>query len=194
MNDYCRNISQGIYFNLDGILNEVLNWNDSKIAYKFVELIYKNIEDTIFGDKDFMEIEDLMYTTLFIYYEIFKQNEDKIDFTITEEHYFKYYDVGMTSNQYRQYISKLKNCTSNSYIDYHNDLVKEVVDLNKVRNIDDKNRQILADILKTFYGPEFIVILYYIWQKLNVLWLDKELHNEILKLSDLAMENAWVIE
>lgn len=194
LGEYCYNVSQGIYFNLDGVLNEILNWNDSKIAPKFVELIYENINDTIFDVEDPMKTEDLMYSTLFIYYEIFKRNKDKIDFTKTEEHYFQYRDSGITNNEYRQYINKLKNFETDSYIDYHNELVNEVIDLNEVMSIDNMNRGILADILQTFYGAEFIIILYKIWQKLNVLWLDKDLHNKILQLSNIAKENGWVIE
>ncbi|MGJ8742319.1 protein kinase domain-containing protein [Clostridium botulinum] len=194
LDEYCYNISKGIYFNLDGILNEILNWNDSKIALKFVKLMYENINDTIFNVEGRMKTEDLIYSTLFIYYEIFKQNKDKIDFTETEEHYFKYYDSGITNNEYRQYINKLKNFKTDSYIGYHNELVNEVIDLNEVRSTDNMNRRILADILQVFYGAEFIIVLYKIWQKLNMLWLDKDLHNEIFKLSNIAKENGWVIE
>lgn len=194
LSEYCYNISQGIYFDLDGVFNEVLSWNDSVIVDKFVTSLYNNINDTIFDNKSPMEIEDLMYSTLFIYYEIFKQNKDKIDFTKTEEHYLKYHDFRITNNEYRQYINKLKNFRTDSYIDYHNKLVNEVTDLDEVRSIDNMNRGILADILQTFYGAGFIIVLYKIWQKLNLLWLDKDLHNEILQLSNTAKENGWVAD
>ncbi|MEL7597732.1 MAG: AarF/UbiB family protein, partial [Clostridiaceae bacterium] len=194
LSEYCHNISQGIYFDLDGVLNEVLSWNDSKIVDKFAVSLYNNMDDTIFSNKSSMEIEDLMYSTLFIYYEIFKQNKDKIDFTKAEEYYLEVHDNGITSDKYKNIINRLKKFTTGSYIDYHNELVNEVIDLNKVRNIDDIDRGILASILQSFYGERFIIALYNIWKRLNVLWLNKELHNEILQLSNIAKENGWIGE
>lgn len=194
LSEYCYNISQGIYFDLDGVFNEVLSWNDSKIVDKFAASLYNNMDDTIFSNKSPMEIEDLMYSTLFIYYEIFKQNKDKIDFTKAEECYLEVHDNEITSDKYKNIINRLKKFTTGSYIDYHNELVNELIDLNKVRNIDDIDRGILASIIQSFYGERFIIVLYNIWQRLNVLWLDKELHNEILQLSNIAKENGWIGE
>lgn len=66
------------------------------------------------------------------------------------------------------------------------ELVNEVVDLNEVRDIDETERGILASILESFYIVSFILALYNIWQRLNVLWLNTELHNEIFQLSYTA--------
>ncbi|ALB46964.1 protein kinase domain-containing protein [Clostridium beijerinckii] len=192
--EYCYNISKGIYFDLEGIFNEIFSWNDNNIAHRFVSALYNNINDTIFSGKDFMEMEDLKYSTLFIYYEIFKQNVDEIDFAKSEECYFEIYQNDITRDKYKNIINRLKKFTNFTYIDYHCELVKEVVDLNEVRDIDETDRGILASILESFYEASFILVLYNIWQRLNVLWLDTDLHNEIFQLSYTAKENGWTIE
>lgn len=194
LGEYCYNISKGIYFNLDGIFNEILSWNDSQIAHRFVKALYDNIHETIFSDKDFKEIEDLKYSTLFIYYEIFKQKVDEIDFAKSEEYYFKIHQNFITRDEYKNIINRLKRFTNLTYIDYHHELVNEIVDLSEVIDIDETERGILDCILESFYGASFILILYNVWQRLNVLWLNTELHNEIFQLSYIAKENGWTIE
>jgi serine/threonine protein kinase len=192
LGEFCYYTSKGIYFDLDGVLNDVLKWNDSKIARKFVESLYENINDTIFGTEDSKKIEELIYITLYIYYKIFRENKDKIDFTKTETRYFQTHYNRITSNEYKVYVNKLKIFATDSYIDYHNQLVEEGIDLYEVRFIDETNRGILADMLQVFFGSEFIMVLYKIWQQLNLLLLDKKLNNEIFQLSIVAKENGWV--
>ncbi|AJG98570.1 hypothetical protein LF65_01972 [Clostridium beijerinckii] len=119
---------------------------------------------------------------------------EKIDFAKSEEYYFTIYQNDITRDEYKNSIIRLKKFTNLTYIDYHHELVNEIVDLNKVRDIDETDRGILASILESFYGASFILVLYNIWQRLNVLWLNTELHNEIFQLSYTAKENRWTIE
>lgn len=183
--EYCTNIAQGIYFNINGIINELLSWNSNEITLIFLKILYDNIEYTMYGTDNINNQEDIFYTTLFVYYEIFRENKNRIDFVKTENHYFKLHRGGIQRYEYKEYIEKLKNSKSDSYTDYNRNLVSEVINMNDVYEMDKKNRGILADLIHSFYGQDFILILYKIWQRMNEIWLDKDLHNSILKMSNL---------
>lgn len=184
--EYCYSVSHGIYFNLDGIFNEMLTWNDKNIARNFATILYSNIEYTIFNTEDDKKMEDIKYSTLFIYYEMFKEIRHEIDFIEAEEDYLKKYHNRITSEKYKVIINKLRGLTHGSYIDCQHELINNDVD-------DDDIRGILYSALKSFYKERTIIILYDIWTRLNVLWLNKELHNNIFQLSDIVQENKWEI-
>jgi len=56
------------------------------------------------------------------------------------------------------------------------------MDVNDVYEIDCNNRNIFKHLIQIFYFQEFILIIYKIWQRMNTIWLDKNLHNSILKM------------
>ncbi|MCB2297941.1 protein kinase domain-containing protein [Clostridium tagluense] len=182
--EYCINISQGIYFNINGIINELLSWNSNEIMGVFIQILYDNIYNTIFGE-DVNDSEDIFYTTLFIYYEIFRKNKNKIDFVKTETQFYKFHRGSIEQPEYKEYIEKLKNYKSDLYTDYHRNLVSKIMNMDDVYEVDYNNRSILADLIQTYYGQDFILILYKIWQRTNEIWLDKNLHNRILEMSNL---------
>ncbi len=190
--EYCTNVSEGIYFNIDGILEELLSWNDIKSVKQFSKILVDNIGDKAFPTENVNE-EDIFYTSLYIYYEIFKENKNKMNFEETEIYIMKHHRSDIQP-EYKKYISELNNDKSNTYIEYHSNLSCKIMDMNHVYQIDSKNRAILSYLIESIYSENLILMLYKIWQRMNEIWLDKSLHNRILKMSNVLIMNGGIPE
>ncbi len=192
LSEYCRNVSKGIYFDLNAVVINTLSWNREEILQPLLRGIFENIQSTLFDIDDSYECEDIEFCTLYVYYDIFFKYKDKIDFTKAEKDFNKG-RIAKDLNFIKD-IKDLKHCRAISYIEYHKSLEDKINDLDIIREIDTRNRMLLAEALASFYGEKLILILYKIWQRINEIRLDKKLHNEILQLSNIIKEKGWKVE
>ncbi|WP_034440329.1 protein kinase domain-containing protein [Clostridium ihumii] len=186
--EYCYNIAHGIYFNLNGVLKDVLSWNDVKIKDNFLNCLYANIDNTMFGECNSCRSEDISFTTLYIYYEIFKEIKEDINYEEAKESFLKLYRQCVSEDEYIKNISKLKNSKANSYIDYHNELIDTRGNSIEIYELHMHNRMILSDIIMYYNG----FMIYEVWKRLNIIWLDEKLHNNILRISFICVQNGFV--
>ncbi|GEM_PF-2294852 len=192
LDEFCNYISKGIYFDLYAVVEDTLSWNSDEIFNPLLCRIYDNINSTLFDLNYDYEREDIEFCTLYIYYDIFLENKNKIDFTKAEKDFNNRRQK--SDSNYLKDINALKDCGAISYVEYHKLLESEIRDVDIIRMIDTRNRALLAEALMSFYGEKFIFKLYKIWQRLNEIRLDKKLHNDIFQLSNIVRTEGWEIE
>lgn len=180
--EYCCSIAEGIYFDLENIFQETMKWNNNSLGLNLYIFIDESMYDAMFTKylNDTEKAEEVYYSTLYIYYEEFKQIHDKVDYQLAEEYYLEY-NKGISRDNYLNSLENLKKYINKSYIDYHNVMIDEG---RKISN--ETNRSILYSILESYYGNEIILEKYKIWQKLNELWLNEELLKQIYELMNIA--------
>ena len=103
--EYCKNIAEGIYFDLDMVYSELLSWSDLKFVKPiFGEILYRNIEYTIFELSE-NDTDELMYITLYIYYEIFNNCKGDISIDKCKKHFMNNYIRFLSDEEYNEYIN-----------------------------------------------------------------------------------------
>lgn len=180
--EYCESIAKGIYFDLEKVYSELLSWSDRAFIIPiFEEVLYANIYDTIFNVMDTDDCEELMYTTLYIYYEIFKNCKKDVSIDNSKKHYIKTYRGFLSEEKYNEYINDLYEFECKSYIEYRRHLTT-ICDEKNLHERERNVRGILADLIKNHYSHTFIYVLYEVWQRLNEIRVNEKLHYEIISM------------
>lgn len=180
--EYCENIAKGIYFNLNKVYLELLSWSNRDLVNKYFPIVlFENIDIAIFTPIEMDDLEELEYTTLYIYYDIFKNCKKHISINDSKEHYMETYPRSLSEEEYNEYINDLYEFECKSYIEYRRHLTL-ICDKEKLYGRERKVRSILAGLIENYYGKKFIYILYEIWQRLNEIRLNEKLHNEIISI------------
>ncbi|ENK0555389.1 protein kinase [Clostridium botulinum] len=180
--EYCESIAKGIYFDLEKVYSELLSWSDGAFVIPiFAEVLYANIYDTIFDPMETNDYEELMYTTLYIYYEIFKNCKKNVSIDNSKKHYMKTYHGFLSEEKYNEYINDLYEFKCKSYIEYRRHLTT-ICDEENLYEREENVRGILADLIKKHYGQTFIYVLYEVWQRLNEIRVNEKLHYEIISM------------
>lgn len=183
--EYCENIARGIYFDLEKVYLELLSWSDLNLIRPiFSRVLYENIEDTVFESSDTNAIEELMYLTLYIYYEIFNNCKEDISINNSKIHYMEKYNEFLSEETYDEYINDLYDIKCKSYVEYREHLMK-ISNEQKLYDREEKVRSILADLIENHYKQEFIYVLYNVWKRVNEIRVNEELHSEIIRLTEV---------
>lgn len=182
--EYCENIAKGIYFNLDKVYLELLSWSDRSFVIPIFSIVlYKNIDSIIFNPIKIDDFEELKYTTLYIYYEIFKNCKRDVSINNSKKHYMETYHRFLSEEKYNEYINDLYEFECKSYIEYRRHLTT-ICDEENLYGREEKVRSILADLIENHYGNKFIYVFYEIWQRLNEIRLNSKLYYEIISMQE----------
>jgi len=183
--EYCENIAKGIYFNLDQVFIDLLDWSDENLVRSnFARILYANIHNTIFGSSDLSAIEELKYLTLYIYYEKLNDYKNNISIIDSKNHYMENYKGFLTEEMYDEYINDLYDVNCTSYIEYREHLL-EIFNEQELYDREEKIRSILADLMENYYKQEFIYVLYDVWKRVNEIRMNAELYSEIKSMTEL---------
>lgn len=136
--EYCENIAKGIYFNLDNIYLELLSWSDRDLVNQIFPIaLYENIDITIFDLNETDDLEELEYTTLYIYYEIFKSCKKHISINDSKKYYMETHYGFLSEEEYDEYMNDLYEFECKSYIEYRRYLTT-IYDEEKLYGIEKK--------------------------------------------------------
>jgi serine/threonine protein kinase len=176
--EYCESIAKGIYFDLSKVHSELLSWSDVGFVNPiFEKVLYANIHNTIFSPIDTNDYEELIYTTLYIYYELFKDCKKNVLIDNSKKHYMEKYHEILSEEKYNEYIKDLYKFECKSYIEYRRHLTT-ICDDENLYEREENVRCILADLIEGHYGQMFIYVLYKVWQRLNEIRVNEKLHYE----------------
>ncbi|XZM36450.1 protein kinase domain-containing protein [Clostridium perfringens] len=180
--EYCGNIAKGIYFNLEKVCSELLSWSDRDFVDPILGVaLYENIYEIIFEPIGKIDYEELKYTTLYIYYEIFKNCKKDVSIEDSKKYYMERHIRFLSEKKYYEYINDLYEFECKSYIEYRSHLTT-ICDEENLYEREEYVRGILANLIENHYSYKFIFILYRVWQRLNEIRLDAELHYEIMSI------------
>jgi len=158
---------------------ELLSWSDLDFVNPiFTQVLYENIDSTIFDVSEIKDIEELEYITLYIYYEIFNNCKELISVDDSKNHYLMTYKGFLSEERYDEYINDLYQSNSKSYIEYREHLTEQNL-IERERDL----RSVLADLIENHYKENFIFVLYDVWRRLNEIRVNEKLHYEIISLS-----------
>ena len=190
--EYCENIAKGIYFDLFEVYLELLSWSELDIVKpNFPGILYENIYSMIFDANGIDDSEELIYITLFIYYEIFIKFKKDVSIENSKKHYMENYCGFLSSEEYDEYINDLCGYRANSYIEYREHL-KTLCGDNELYERENNIRSVLADLIKNHYNEKFIVILYKVWQRVNEIKINDKLYHQIVSMSEILKESNWI--
>ena len=182
--EYCENIAKGIYFDLGMVYSELLSWSDLEFVKPiFGEIIYRNIEHVIFELSE-SDTDELIYITLYIYYEIFNDCKGDISIDKCKKHFMNNYIGFLSDVEYDEYINDLYKSNYKSYIEYSEHLNKRF-NGQKLYYRENRIRTLLFDLIETHYEQRLVYVLYDIWKRLNEIRVNEKLYREITRLSEV---------
>lgn len=175
--EICQSIVRGVYMDLLNIVMDIQSWCSDRLNNSFSQIFLENFDITVFGENNTQnEQEELFYVSLFVYYEEYRKILNEIKSTKSKE-----LKGILDGEEYKEFANIIE--VKENLFEAHNAFMKKYEDEAKVYYKEDYLRVVLYNILEEYYKDKLYIFLREVYLQMEIIRLDKQLHNRILELS-----------
>lgn len=189
--EYCQHIARGIYLDMRAICGELKSWCKAELYHYLPSFMIAALEDDMYHHanvtEDIQEAECLIYATLYIYFDIFREYKDKMNLEKLKKVYFVSYLNFISEEEYSDLLALVTEFSGVSYIELHEKMGK-IYGADRY-TVEQNLRGILDEALRLYFGNDYLYISQYILRRFREIEMDQELYYKIKSMSEILMED-----